>query len=185
MESDKPGVQVELVAAPEAARQARALVDRVAAGMPGDVGFRARVAVGELVANSVEHAGTAFDRVGLSVFRSGTVIRGEVRDRGAPFDDAPRVVPGRATSGSGLRLVDALVDRWGVEHENGNLVWFEIDEPREGDDDPRSTPPPDAEHDYARIEVSLVAGDDVVSLATFPVSVLGASPQERAARFRA
>jgi len=136
----KPGVQVELAAAPGAVRQARAVVDRVAAGMPGDVGFRARVAVSELVANSVEHAaGTASDRVGLSVFRPGPVIRVEVRDRGGRFDGAPRAVPGRATSGRGLRLVDALVDRWGVEHEDGNLVWFEIDEPSGGEHDLRST----------------------------------------------
>jgi hypothetical protein len=108
--------------------------------MPGDVGFRARVAVSELVANSVEHAaGTASDRVGLSVFRPGPVIRVEVRDRGGRFDGAPRAVPGRATSGRGLRLVDALVDRWGVEHEDGNLVWFEIDEPSGGEHDLRST----------------------------------------------
>jgi anti-sigma regulatory factor (Ser/Thr protein kinase) len=141
MGPDEPRVQVELAAVPEAARQARAVVDRVAAGMPGDVGFRARVVVNELVANSVEHAvGAPSDRVGLTVLRSGSVIRVEVLDRGEPFDDAPRVVPGRATSGRGLRLVDALVDRWGVEHEDGNLVWFEIDEHAGGDHDPRSTP---------------------------------------------
>ena len=142
MGSEKPGAQVELTAVPGAVGQARAVVDRVAAGMPGDVGFRARVAVSELVANSVEHAaGAASDRVGLAVVRSGTVLRVEVRDRGRRFDDAPRQVPGRATSGRGLQLLDALVDRWAVEHEDGNLVWFEIDQPSRGEHDPRSTPP--------------------------------------------
>jgi len=46
-----------------------------------------------------------------------------MRDSGAPFDGEARVVSERATSGRGLSLVDALVDRWGDEHGNGNLVW--------------------------------------------------------------
>ena len=103
MGSEKPGLQVELAAVPGAVRQARAVVDRVAAGMPGDVGFRARVAVSELVTNSVDHAAAAAsDWVGLAVVRSGKVLRVEVRDRGGRFDDVPRRVPGRATSGRGL-----------------------------------------------------------------------------------
>jgi anti-sigma regulatory factor (Ser/Thr protein kinase) len=142
MGSEKPEVHVELAAVPGAAQRARALVERVAAGLPGDVGFRARLVAGELVANSVQHAAAAYsDRVGLTVLRSASGVRVEVRDRGAPFDDAPRFVPERATSGRGLRLVDALADRWGAEHEDGNLVWFEIDAPSRRDHDPRSTQP--------------------------------------------
>jgi anti-sigma regulatory factor (Ser/Thr protein kinase) len=139
MAFDKPGLEVELAADWAAASQARALVDRVGAGMPGDVGFRARLAASELVTNSVAYAArTPADRVKLTVVRFGTLIRVEVRDRGARFDSEPRSVSERATSGRGLRLVDALVDRWGTEHEDGNLVWFEIDEPSEDHGDPRS-----------------------------------------------
>ena len=135
-------VEVELAAVPASVRRARALVERVAAGLPGDVGFRARLVAGELVANSVQHAGAEdSDRVAVTVVRSARGIRVEVRDRGAPFDDTPRVVPERATSGRGLRLVDALVDRWGAEHEDGNLVWFEIDAPARDDQGPRPTHP--------------------------------------------
>jgi anti-sigma regulatory factor (Ser/Thr protein kinase) len=161
-------VEVELAADAGAVRCARAVVDRVARGLPGDVGFRARVAVGELVANGVEHAaGAARDWVGLGVFRSATGIRVEVRDRGAPFDETPRVVSGRATSGRGLRIMDALVDRWGVEHESGNLVWFEIDEPADAVPDPPSTRPEEEAPESRRSRASppLWTGEDVFAAA--------------------
>jgi anti-sigma regulatory factor (Ser/Thr protein kinase) len=134
-------VEVELVISPAAARQARHAVDRVAVGLTGDVGFRARLAAGELVANSVAHA-SASPRapVRVAVARAGSGLRVEVRDGGEPFDTEVRRVSARATSGRGLALVDALVDRWGADPTDGNLVWFEIDKPAGGDRSPRRHP---------------------------------------------
>jgi anti-sigma regulatory factor (Ser/Thr protein kinase) len=127
-------LELELPPVPEAARVAREAVDRVAGNLASDVGFRARLAASELVSNSVTHAveGTA-TRITVAVDQTATGVRVEVRDGGEPFDPAVREVTDRATSGRGLRLVDALVDRWGVSPSDGNLVWFEIDRPAGGD----------------------------------------------------
>jgi len=132
------------VADVEAPRRARGAVGRVLAGLPGDVGFRARLLVSELVSNCVQHAGAepAAGTVRVRVERLGGAVRVEVSDDGPPFDSAVRLVSERATSGRGLALVDALVDRWGSEHEQGNLVWFEIDDPAGGASEPHGPPRP-------------------------------------------
>jgi anti-sigma regulatory factor (Ser/Thr protein kinase) len=127
-------LELELPPVPEAARVAREAVDRVAGSLAGDVGFRARLAASELVTNSVIHATDGTEtRITVAVDQTATGVRVEVRDGGEPFDPAVRAVTERATSGRGLRLVDALVDRWGVSASDGNLVWFEIDRPAGGD----------------------------------------------------
>jgi anti-sigma regulatory factor (Ser/Thr protein kinase) len=129
MESGWERVEVELAVGSEAPREARRVVGKATARLAGDLGFRARLAASELVANSVTHAvESETERVRLTVMPTGTGVRVEVRDTGDAFDGAAREVSERATSGRGLRLVDVLVDRWGVEHEDGNVVWFEIDE---------------------------------------------------------
>ena len=134
-------VEVELAAGVEAPREARRVVGRATAKLAGDLGFRARLAASELVANSVTHAvETVGEQVRLTVMPTGTGVRVEVRDDGAPFDATAREVSERATSGRGLRLVDVLVDRWGVERESGNLVWFEIDGATGGDRGPDGAP---------------------------------------------
>lgn len=142
MGSDWEHVEVELAAGAEAPREARRVVGRATAKLAGDLGFRARLAASELVANSVTYAvERAGQQVRLAVMPTGTGVRVEVRDYGAPFDSTAREVSERATSGRGLRLVDVLVDRWGVERESGNLVWFEIDEAAGGDRDAGTTSP--------------------------------------------
>jgi anti-sigma regulatory factor (Ser/Thr protein kinase) len=121
-------LELELPVDARAPAQARAAVDRVTARVPGDIGFRARVAISELVANSVTHAPDAEGTIRIRVIRMPSLLRVEVHDGGAPFDSGARVVSTKATSGRGLQLVDALVDRWGVVHERGNRIWFEIDQ---------------------------------------------------------
>lgn len=142
--ADERPVELALVADAEAPRRARGAVGRALAGLPGDVGFRARLLVSELVANSVQHAAgeAAAGTVRVRVERLGGTVRVEVADGGPPFDSEVRLVSERATSGRGLALVDALVDRWGAEHEQGNLVWFEIDDPAGGAREPREPPRP-------------------------------------------
>jgi len=50
-----------------------------------------------------------------------------VIDGGAGFDPEVR----HAVNGFGLRLVDKLASRWGVEREsNTTRVWFEVDRRR-------------------------------------------------------
>ena len=53
-------------------------------------------------------------------------MRVEVTDAGPGFDPAHRPEPSEA-GGWGLRLVDAMADRWGVEVTPLVRVWFELD----------------------------------------------------------
>jgi anti-sigma regulatory factor (Ser/Thr protein kinase) len=142
--ADEGRIELTLVADAQAPRRARAAVGRALAGLPGDVGFRARLLVSELVANSVQHAAADAEAavVRVRAERLGGALRVEVSDDGPPFDSEVRRVSERATSGRGLALVDALVDRWGTEHGQGNLVWFEIDDPAGGARDPHGPPRP-------------------------------------------
>jgi anti-sigma regulatory factor (Ser/Thr protein kinase) len=141
MKPEERRVELDLAADAEAPRRARAAIDRLAGAAPGDIRFRARLLASELVANSVMHCEMEpHGRVGLTVVREDGLLRVEVRDGGTRFDSLARLVSERASSGRGLRLVAALADRWGVEHEGGNIVWFEIDELAREDREPRPSP---------------------------------------------
>ncbi|MBM7814194.1 ATP-binding protein [Saccharothrix algeriensis] len=79
------------------------------------------LAVSELVANAVRHAG------GPAVLRlagGADRVRVEVAD-GSPV--RPGVRPAGVTGGWGLPLVDRLCRRWGVEPDGrGKVVWCEL-----------------------------------------------------------
>jgi hypothetical protein len=131
MACEQQRFEVELPVGPQTPQLARSIVDRVAAGLPGDVGFRARLAASELVTNSLRHV--ADPRIRIGVAQTGSGLRVEVRDGGEAFDARPRrALPG-TIGGRGLAVVDAIVDRWGTAPADANLVWFEIDRPAGGD----------------------------------------------------
>ena len=91
--------------------------------------------VSELVTNAVLHARTEAE---LVLTADGERLRVEVCD-GSPVHPRTRRQADTAATGRGLRLLDALADRWGVVPNGaGKCVWFAI-EPGEGrpDDDPR------------------------------------------------
>ncbi|HKX75179.1 MAG TPA: ATP-binding protein [Acidimicrobiia bacterium] len=108
---------------PESVTSARHFV---LAAQPVDDDLRPRLATAtsELVTNAVVHAQTPF------VVK---VIPGEGRLRVTVVDESPSPPkatdpPGESKRGRGLRIVAALVDRWGYEVEDGGkAVWFEID----------------------------------------------------------
>lgn len=85
----------------------------------------AELLVDELVGNAMLHAhGTGVD---VTVRVDGAVVRVEVADPDPDF-----TIDFRRPSGSGprlgLRIVDSIADRWGVEPtELGKVVWFELD----------------------------------------------------------
>jgi len=85
----------------------------------------AALLVSELVTNSVQHAGQPPGApVHIRAAAVDGVVRVEVHDHGrGPV--RPRA-PGPRHGGFGLHLVDRLAARWGVSHDDGTRVWFEL-----------------------------------------------------------
>ena len=89
------------------------------------------VMVSEIASNAVRHTASGdggwFD---VTVSVSGCAARVEIADRGSSSE--PRIPEGgegldALTGGRGLRIVDALADRWGHGgDELGRVVWFEV-----------------------------------------------------------
>jgi anti-sigma regulatory factor (Ser/Thr protein kinase) len=79
----------------------------------------------EVVTNAVTHAGSHGEIRLAARFEPG-YARVEVLDRGPGFRPDAR----GATAGFGLRLLEKLASRWGVERAAGTLVWFEVDRRR-------------------------------------------------------
>jgi anti-sigma regulatory factor (Ser/Thr protein kinase) len=110
---------------PRAARQARRALTE--AHIPDDLEHTVGLLVTELIANSLRHAGMQEDQRILFAARFVTDhVRVEVHDPGPGFDPDERM-GGR---GLGLRMVDKLASRWGVETDEGTRVWFEVDRRR-------------------------------------------------------
>jgi anti-sigma regulatory factor (Ser/Thr protein kinase) len=119
----------EIGGGPLAAPAARRLVTTFAHEISADCLIDASLMISELVNNSVEHGGAgngSFVRLVIDVCEG--VLKVEVSDSGSgfvppaslSFDDV------EATSGRGLRIVEALADRWGVTTSEGAHVWFEM-----------------------------------------------------------
>ncbi len=109
--------------------QARRALERVRPRVT-DLTFRdARLLVSELVTNAVRHVpGEHADVVELRIEVHDGRLRAEVRDRGPGFEPRPRQDGPEVPSGWGLHIVDRVASRWGVEHQDGSLVWFELDD---------------------------------------------------------
>jgi len=114
---------------PEAASQARAVVDReLGRSVPSSVLEDTTLLVSELVSNAVRHAlRTGIPEVELRIGDERGRIRVVVSDPGDGFVVQPRLPTASQSSGWGLYLVDRIADRWGVVTRDRNEVWFEID----------------------------------------------------------
>jgi len=83
----------------------------------------AQIVISELAANAVRHANTPFS---VSVRSTLSLVRIEARDRSHAL---PVLREERHTtpSGRGMRIVEALASRWGVElTPDGKVVWAEL-----------------------------------------------------------
>jgi anti-sigma regulatory factor (Ser/Thr protein kinase) len=115
---------VALAPVPESARRARRAL--VGGGLDPDLDHTVSLLATELVTNSVRHV-LGNDDVRLEAVLADGFARVEVIDQGPGFDPEVR----HSTDGFGLRLLDKLASRWGVERdEDGNHVWFEVDRRR-------------------------------------------------------
>jgi anti-sigma regulatory factor (Ser/Thr protein kinase) len=107
---------------PTAVSAARELVRTTLDGRPAELIDAAELMTSELVSNCVRHAQTDFE-VRICAREE---VRIEVRDSG---EGSPRVLSPtpREPTGRGLRIVDAMSQRWGVNSEpSGKVVWFTI-----------------------------------------------------------
>lgn len=119
-------VVVALPARPEAAGAARRLL--VKEGLDPDLDHTVCLLVSEVVTNAIRHAGMDDgQRIVLAARLADDWARIEVRDQGPGFDPAVR----HDASGFGLRMLDMLASRWGVDREEkATRVWFEVDRRR-------------------------------------------------------
>lgn len=107
-------------------RARRFVAEHLAAWGCAQVEEVATLLVSELVTNGVTHAATP---VALAVGCDGETVAVAVTDGVAGGIDPGGHGPARrgAPCGRGLRIVDALAERWGVSvHEGGKTIWFEV-----------------------------------------------------------
>ena len=115
---------VELPPVPESARRARRAL--MAGGLDPDLDHTVSLLATELVTNSIRHAHVRSD-IRIDATLAEGFARIEVIDGGGGFDPEVR----HEANGFGLRLVDKLATRWGVEREaTCTRVWFEVDRRR-------------------------------------------------------
>jgi anti-sigma regulatory factor (Ser/Thr protein kinase) len=90
---------------------------------------RSGLALSEVMANSVEHAGLVHtDWIDLQISLSPELLRIEVTDDGPGFTRTPRESkPDQGPRGWGLYIVDKLADRWGIDSRLSTRVWLEFD----------------------------------------------------------
>jgi signal transduction histidine kinase len=85
--------------------------------------------VSEIVSNSVRHARLdEADAIQVRVRGSNSMLHVDVVDPGPGFDPQ-RLPSARPNGGWGLRLLDRLATRWGVDRNHVTRVWFELTSP--------------------------------------------------------
>jgi anti-sigma regulatory factor (Ser/Thr protein kinase) len=120
---DAPASVVLLERSVDAPRVARRHVRSVATRLGDQRAEDAVLLVSELVTNAVKYGGDG--PIELVIAQPSERVRVAVRDPGGP-GPLPKIrTPGTAGGGHGLRLVDEIADRWGVEH-GSTIVWFEF-----------------------------------------------------------
>lgn len=118
---------VEFTAHPEEVATLRRVVRlRLAVWGLHELVDTAQLCVSELVSNVVTHVGIGTPG-SLAVSVNGTHLRIEVRDPDARALPALLDASDDAEGGRGMALVDALVDRWGIElHGDSKVTWCEL-----------------------------------------------------------
>jgi anti-sigma regulatory factor (Ser/Thr protein kinase) len=118
-----PEVRRELSADAVSPAQARSIVRRMLDVWDADDVKVVELLTSELVTNAVRHAAT---EIVLRVEAEASTVRVEVTDRDAHL---PSMRDDVGIGGYGLRIVDRLATRWGVDQvpDTGKTVWFELE----------------------------------------------------------
>lgn len=109
---------------------ARRALDGLRPQIGDEVLQRGRLALTEVMTNSVKHARLRPSQlIDMQVALLVGLLRIEVTDDGPGFHPvATWPEPSRAAAGGwGLWLVDQLTDRWGVDCSHSTRVWLEFD----------------------------------------------------------
>jgi anti-sigma regulatory factor (Ser/Thr protein kinase) len=88
----------------------------------------ALIVVSELVTNAVMHSGCdPEDTIAVRAVLAGGCLRISVHDPGRSTD-APAIPADdrRRRGGLGLRIVERIARRWGVDRGRGRMVWAEL-----------------------------------------------------------
>lgn len=99
-------------------------------GVAGELGYKVLLLASELIASSVQELEPdPARRLRLCVDADDARVRVEVggRQRG---ESVRRSLASRETpllGGYGLRIVDRMADRWGVQGDDATTIWFELD----------------------------------------------------------
>ena len=118
-------IREEIPNGPEAAVQARRLLDRLESRVPEDKLVDARIVLSEVVTNSYKHAGNPSGApIEITLVDSVDRLRLEIMDRSI-FDPSPETTEELRDAKWGLHIVDMVADRWGRITEGG--IWVELD----------------------------------------------------------
>jgi anti-sigma regulatory factor (Ser/Thr protein kinase) len=116
-------LEITLDSQPASVAQARQVTTQVIDGLSEQALEDVRLIVSELVTNAVRHGPEG--RVKVRLRRDGNTVRGWVEDEGTSTFALRRRLHTESVGGLGLRLVEMLSDRCGVEAGTAR-VWFEI-----------------------------------------------------------
>lgn len=129
VEHSKPVLDFRLPADVRAPKMARGRLAALAGDIDPSELQDLELSISELVTNSIRHGGLLpADRVSVRVWVGKHVLRAQVRDPGRSFP-APPVGRDDGGGGWGLRILDALTRKWGIERDGETTVWLEMDRP--------------------------------------------------------
>jgi anti-sigma regulatory factor (Ser/Thr protein kinase) len=119
----RKALHLELPRDAKAAALARVAVAEIE-GLAEGVADSLALLTTELVTNAVRHGRGA---IRLAVTFAVGKLRVAVADEGGGFvAESALAIEGNAAGGFGLKIIDRLSDRWGVDRRHG-VVWFELD----------------------------------------------------------
>lgn len=137
----------------------------LASGMSGEVVEDANVIVSELLSNALRHARPLpSGQVRVAWTCAADAVEVAVSDGGAMTEPRRSRPALSSLGGRGLGIVEALSERWGVEHEDGaTTVWAIVRSPHAGDAHDATAAPQPRPH-AALMDLPDVSGDPAANL---------------------
>ena len=106
---------------------ARRTVHDLLGSLPPPLLAQVSLVASELVTNVLRHCSATDPAATLALALAADRVTLTVTDAGSGFDPCDRPSSGGAAGGWGLRVVDAIADRWWVERDGRTRVVCEID----------------------------------------------------------